>query len=490
VNTLNLLVTVDNRIRLPSETPTELVKRLKEVTTHPNPEYGKARALGRWVGSVPTEIKTWRMDVRSTAAGKQFSFPRGVAGLVRSHAASLGIVIRWSDKRTSVPVDWKPFLVEPRPYQSEGIAACVEREQGIVKAPTGSGKTSMALGALPQLKQRALVIVRDRNLLEQWLERAESELGLKKREVGVVSGGKRRIGERLTLSLQQTLYSKSFPLEEFAQQFGAVLVDEVHEAAARTVSETVDAFPARVRLGFSADHRRRDRKEFLSEDLFGDVIFEVSKQQLEAEKHVVPVVVRLVPTAFAADWYADAPTEERDFMKLISEMSADEERGLLLRRVVLELVSSGCAPVLVFTHRREHASRLAERELPADGVPTGLLLGSAGSAVQFEESKSLLLKGVLKVAVGTFKAVGQGIDLPNVMAGVCATPIGANKQFFGQVRGRVCRVWPGKQVGYLYYLWDEQVFPDAGRNLLNWNDGLVEIFDRANKQWMTFRGSP
>jgi superfamily II DNA or RNA helicase len=477
---MDLFVVVDNRLRLPADSPKQLVTRLKEATTHVNPDYGRARALGLWTGNLQPKIRTWRAEESG------FSLPRGATHWIRQHARELGIRIHWRDNRITAPVVWDPCLVEARPYQRAGIEACIEHEQGLVRAPTGSGKTTMALGVLPQLGQRALVIVRDRNLLEQWHERAVKELGIRKQDVGIVQGSRRKVGERLTLALQQTLYSKKFPLNDFSQMFGAVLVDEVHEAAARTVSETVDAFPGRVRLGFSADHRRRDRKEFLSEDLFGDVIFEVGKYELEQSNYVVPVIVRLVPTKFRADWYVDAPTEERDFTRLITEMSEDDERNLVVRRVVLELVAANTFPVLVFTHRREHASRLADTELPADGVPTGLLLGGADSAVQFEESKALLLSNVLKVAVGTFKAVGQGIDLPNVMAGVCATPIGANRQFFGQVRGRVCRVFPGKSTGYLYYLWDREVFPDAARNLVLWNDRQVEVYDRESRQWRLY----
>lgn len=630
-----LRVVIDNRIRLPENTPLELIKRLTEYTTHANPEYSKKRALGFYIGDTPSKIRTWRNE------NGLFTLPRGVTRKLREAAQDFGLNISWSDQRVTAPVVWKDFLATPRPYQEMGIAACLTRHQGIVRAPTGciagdsvvqvyrasrtfpmrisevarrwhglvqrahsweqsvvtevlclpvsgppmytrlrdvaisgeqrtrslrtksgheitttdehrfltdygwmplkslkigdrvwvesdhnngahpssiidihdagnqptfdlvldsphnyiangvvvhnSGKTLMALAMLPQLGQRALVVLRDRNLLEQWLLRAEHDLGFKPRDIGIVASGKRRVGTHLTLALQQTLYSKSFDLPGFAKLFGAVIVDEVHDAAARTVGETIDVFPARARLGFSADHTRRDRKEFLIEDLFGEVIFEVTKKHLERTGAVVPVVVRLVPTDFQADWYANAPSEERDFTKLVSAMSTDETRCALVRRVVKELVIAGAVPALVFTHRREHASRLAEKELPADGIPTGLLLGSAGNAQQFEESKSLLLSGVLKVAVGTFKAVGQGIDIPNVMAGVCATPIGANKQFFGQVRGRICRVVPGKRVGHLYYLWDQAVFPEAARNLCNWNDGLVEVYDRDSKGWVSFR---
>lgn len=629
-----LRVVIDNRIRLPENTPPELIKRLTEFTTHTNPDYAKKKALGLWIGDTPSKIRTWKKDAND------FSVPRGLTSRLREAAQDLGLAISWSDQRVSAPVVWGDFKATPRPYQEFGIEACLRRQQGIVRAPTGclagdsvvnvyragrmfemrisevvkrwhglvprsqawdqtvateilcwpqpytprltrmfdavatgvqrtrtlrtrsgheltatdehkflgeygwiklchlnvgdkiwvehddrhvrltavadihdageqttfdllldephnyiangfvvhnSGKTLMALAVLPKLGQRALVVVRDRNLLEQWLVRAEQDLGLRLRDIGVVASGKRRVGTHLTLALQQTLYSKHFDLDGFAKQFGAVVVDEVHDAAARTVGETIDVFPARVRLGFSADHTRKDRKEFLIEDLFGEVIFEVGKSQLERVGAVVPVVVRLVPTDFNADWYANSAPEERDFTKLVSEMSTDESRCALVRRVIKELVLANAVPALVFTHRREHASRLAEQELPADGIPAGLLLGSSGNAQQFEESKSLLLSGVLKVAVGTFKAVGQGIDIPNVMAGVCATPIGANKQFFGQVRGRICRVVPGKRVGHLYYLWDRAVFPEAARNLCNWNDGLVEVYDRDSKGWVSFR---
>lgn len=476
-----LTVTVDNRLRIDTDgVDPQLLKQLRQATTHANPEYAKKRALGLWVGNVPGKIRTWSDE-------DGFSLPRGATRVVRNIARAFGLAVKWVDKRVSVPVAWEPFLGEPRWYQEQGIGKCIEVEQGIVKAPTGSGKTLMALALLPRLGQRALVIVRDRQLLEQWLDVAQKYLGLSKKEIGVVAGGKRKIGERLTLALQQSLYSKTFPLEEFAKLFGVVIVDEVHDAAARTVNETVNVFHARVRLGFSADHTRKDRKEFLIEDLFGEVIYQVKKSELEATGSVVPVIVRLVPTEFEADWYAKAPPEERDFTRLIAEMVNDEERCRLIRRVVKELVQADAVPALVFTHRREHAQRLAETELPADGVPTGLLLGSDANASQFEESKALLLSGVLKVAVGTFKAVGQGIDIPNVMAGVCATPIGANKQFFGQVRGRICRPVPGKKVGHLYYLWDRMVFPDAGRNLYVWNEGLVEVFDRKKKGWVAFR---
>ena len=71
-----MFVTVDNRLRLPPDASPELMKRLREVTTHANPDYGKKRALGQWVGSTPRTVATWRKEPDGS-----LSLPRGATAL-------------------------------------------------------------------------------------------------------------------------------------------------------------------------------------------------------------------------------------------------------------------------------------------------------------------------------------------------------------------------------------------------------------------------
>jgi superfamily II DNA or RNA helicase len=456
-----------------------LGKALQAACSHANPDYGKLRAMGRWTGGTPTRIRTWSLD----AAGV-LRLPRGAMGRLREAARELGEPLRIRDARISAPIPWPPFDPNPggpkvvRAYQAGAEEACVRREQGLVRAPTGSGKTHIAFSTLSRIGQRTLVIVRDRKLLEQWVDKARHHLGMKPGDYGIVRGGRKHVtGRQLTLALQQTLWAKGFPLQDFARQFGAVAVDEVHGTAAQTVSITVGAFPARYRLGFSADETRKDRKEFLVYDLFGDVIYEVTRSQVEADGFTVPVVVRLVPTDFEAEWFTSAPVEERDFKRLVDEIICCPRRDHRIRTVLHELCASHLVPALVFTHRREHAERLVEGVSAALRVGCGLMMGGERSSETFDETLAALRRGTIPIAVGTFQSIGQGIDLPSVLAGVVATPIGANRQYFNQVRGRICRPAPRKKVGYLYYLWDRNVFPRVPENLLEWNDGRVEIYD-------------
>lgn len=444
------------------------------------------RAMGKKVWGTPSKIATWER----TEDGRLL-LPRGATGLLRTIAAELGERIVWRDTRVSVPVKWPQFFADPkdrdaglRPYQARAQQQCLKFEQGIVRAPTGSGKTHTALSVFAAAGQRALVIMRDRQLLEQWVEKAGVHLGMRPPQIGIVQGSRRKPGECLTVALQQTLWSKRFPLREFAQHFGAIGVDEVQGAAATTVQFVVDAFPARYRFGFSADETRADGKEFLIYDLFGSVLDEVSREEVERDGFTCPVIVRLVPTDFEADWYVNAPAEERDFAQLIDTMISDPGREHVLLDVLQDLLNQHLVPIFVFTHRRQHAEKVAQVVPATMNTTCGLMMGGEDSVAGFGEARDALRAGRMKIAVGTFQAIGTGIDIPGLFAGVVSTPLGKkNRQFFNQVRGRICRPSPGKKVGYLYYLWDRKVLPNAPRSLLDWNDGKVEVFDTVKRQW-------
>ena len=472
----SILVTIDSRIRLPQGLDAPILTKLRKTFTHANPEFYKQQALGLSTYNVPRTIATWSDD-----EGGEMSLPRGGLSRLRDICHDHDLFPRILDRRIKkTPIDWPEFELVLRDYQEDAVGKAEKHEQGIVRAPTGSGKTAMALALLGRIRQPALVIMRDNNLLEQWKERAVAQAGLAEKEIGILKGGKKlRIGRRLTLALQQTLYSASFPMDEVAGEFGAVLVDECHTVAARTFQRVIDAFPAAHRIGFSADETRRDKKEFLVYDQFGSVISEVDRADLERDGIVHPVTVRLVPTEFAADWYRDAEGGDRDFNKLLDQMTNDVARNELLVQAVRYAMSEGQSPLFIFSHRVDHSTAIADDYLFRAGIKCGLMLGGEEAATRYAEDKQRLEGGELDAAAGTFKAIGQGIDVPNVRGGVLATPIFGNRQFFGQVRGRVCRASKGKNSAFLYVMWDRHVYPKAPRNLKEWNDGLVEIFERG-----------
>jgi superfamily II DNA or RNA helicase len=252
--------------------------------------------------------------------------------------------------------------------------------------------------------------------------------------------------------------------------------------AARTFNDVIDVFPARYRIGFSADEHRKDRKEFLIYDAFGSVAVDISREEVVKRKLVLDVEIRVVPTEFRADWYVEQQKEDRpDFNRLLEEMTKNKHRNLIATSIARTMMGLG-HQVLMLTHRREHAASFIRAEIES-GTRAGLLLGGPENTAEFASTVKAIRSGELKIAAGTYQAIGQGMDVPSVSRGVACTPIASNTQFFGQVRGRLCRKYAGKKDAVLYYLWDKDVFGiEPILNLRKWNKVVMV---ESGDEWLT-----
>jgi superfamily II DNA or RNA helicase len=285
--------------------------------------------------------------------------------------------------------------------------------------------------------------------------------------------------------MQQTLLKLNVEQwREVSGYFGVVVCDEVQRFAAKTFMQVIDRFPARWRIGISADETRKDRLEFLLYDLFGSVVAEVQRDDLIEQRFVHDVEVRVVPTDFDAPWYRDPQdADHQNFNRLLEEMAGDRARNDLVIRLTRN-ASAQNEQVLVFSHRREHCVELSS-QLTEHGERCGLLLGGAADADEFRETVAKIKAGKQRVAVGTVQAIGQGLDLPTVSRGVLATPIASNRQLWGQLRGRLCRTAEGKSDARIAVLWDRRVFGFGMlKNLCAWNRDVKVLSDG---QWIEGR---
>ncbi len=473
-----LSIIIDHRIRLlTSGLSKATVTELKEAFEHRNPQYFKLQNLGIPVWNEPRVYKTWH-----ETPDRWLSVPRGGLQRIRDVLDDYELDRTIVDRRTtgqSALVDAMPdHKVELYEYQVMMAAEGIAKENCILKAPTGGGKTTVGMALAARLKVPTLVMVPSRALFDQWIVRAQKELGFKRREVGVIRGSTMRLGV-LTIAMQKTLAARVSDIN-LCKFFGCLIVDEVQLAAARTVIQAIDPFWAKWRIGISADHRRKDQREFLIHDLFGGVAYEVSRSDLIESKHIVDTMVRVIPTEFEASWYgvpeeedenelvAKEDDKELDFDRLLVEMSDSDARNT----AVIQAVKMGLAQgeqVLVMSHRREHCRHL-DLLLARENIHAGFLIGGDDYRKAFEVTRTEFEAGRLQVAVGTFQAIGYGIDLPKAAVVVAATPIAGNKFFVNQVRGRICRKSKNKDDSWFYYLWDRKVYGDRHlRNLINWN---------------------
>jgi superfamily II DNA or RNA helicase len=500
------LIVVNNRIRIRKDTvPEDAIRSLQQEFEHSNPEFFKRKALGFYLGNTPKEIKTWTEE---HAIGEHWlSLPRGGLARVRKVLDDHEVDRHFDDQRTSgESVDIPDHKLTPYPFQERLITAALEKGTCLLRAPTAAGKTCIAFAIASRLKLRTLVVVPNRAILDQWVRRADKELGLKKKQIGIIQGSRFKI-ENLTIAMAPSLAAKGVG-PELARAFGLVLFDEVQRAPASSFFAAIDPFFAKYRIGVSADHRRKDGKEFMTVDLFGPVAAEVTRKELIEQGYILDVQVRVVPTEFRADWYGrpdenpddeeagkalfETPEKEIDTHRLYAEMADNDARNKLALEAVTWGVKEQNEITLVMSHRREHC-RLLDLLIVQSGIlRTGFLIGGEGEDHRaFERTVTQIEAGELDVAVGTFQAIGTGLDLPKAAVCVAAMPIASNRYFFNQVRGRICRAPKGKKGAWMVYLWDQYVFGDEHvRNLFNWNRNVV-VLDHGKwvdaKTWLRAR---
>jgi len=457
---------VDSRVHVPRTVAgVDALDAIRGEFEHRNPAYSPMRRHPK-PGGKPLFIRTWAEE----AGG--LSLPRGGLSRVRAALRGAGVEFRLEDRRTEGRPSMHGRIPEHRvelwPHQREALEAAYARQNCIVRAPVGSGKTSMALALIARVNYPTIVIVPTRGLLDQWVKRAGIELGLEGDALGLVHGPRARWRlQPLTIAIQGTLAEHGVD-EELNEFFGMVLCDEAQFFAARTFFAAVDPFRSKYRIAVSADHSRKDRMEFLTQDLFGVVAADIKQSVVEGAGHVLDVGIDVIPTCFDADWYGMGSGQEIDFDRLLKEMAADEERNaLILEHVCLE-VREG-QQVLVMAHQREHCQKLVAG-LVANHVRAGFLIGGDDYRGEFVQTRAGLAAGTAQVGVGTFKSIGTGIDMPAVGRVVAATPVAANRQFFNQVRGRACRTAEGKRNARMLYFWDERVFGLKHlENIVKWN---------------------
>ena len=147
--------------------------------------------------------------------------------------------------------------------------------------PTGAGKTVVAFQALAEVPVRALVIVPTIELLRQWRAGLIEKAGVPADQVGVVGGGERTVGAITVM----TYDSAAMPRRRL-NEFGLLIVDEVHHLPAPTYRAIAEKAAAPWRLGLSATPERSDGAHYDLATLIGPEVYRRRPADLAEEGHI------------------------------------------------------------------------------------------------------------------------------------------------------------------------------------------------------------
>jgi superfamily II DNA or RNA helicase len=429
-----LVIAIANNLRL-KNVPPVLMQALTEKLEFPNPKWLENERMGRWNRGTPQALRFY-----DKVGPTGLWIPRGYLRQLILQCRRDGIQYEMDDRRRShEPISFS-FRGKLRLFQQLAVDQMLAKEFGTLSSATGSGKTIMALYMVARRKQPTLIIVHTRDLASQWVQQIETFLGIPPEEVGMIGGGRKAIGEKVTVALVQSLYKCA---EEVAPHIGFLVVDECHRCPSRTFTEAVSNFDSKYMLGLSATPWRRDRLSKLIFWYLGDVHHKVEKSRLIETGDVLPAEVIVRATNFKP--YHDPVSE---YSKMLSELTADTDRNILIAADVAKESSDRTGICLVLSDRKAHCGNLQALLKYRFKIESELLTGDLKLGER-QEVVELLNKKKVKVLIATGQLIGEGFDCRNLSTLFLATPIRFSGRIL-QYLGRVLRPAPGKKVARVF----------------------------------------
>lgn len=204
-------IVVANNIRV--QQPDEKIKEYAETNlVIENPDYIRLKRLNKWTGNVPKYLVWYEIN------GDELILPFGcLQDLFKMYSLDKFECRIVTGKHVNYKSKIKLF-----DYQEEVVKKAINRKNGGIIMPAGSGKTQTALEIIARLKFKTLWITHTIDLLNQSYDRAKSNfenVGL-----GKIANGKIEIGTHITFATVQTL--SKLDLNEYADMFDVIVVDE------------------------------------------------------------------------------------------------------------------------------------------------------------------------------------------------------------------------------------------------------------------------
>lgn len=417
--------TLSNQNHLTDLTTSEREAVIK-ATTLPNPAFYEAIKQGRKAFGIPKTIELYQ----ETDSG--LSIPRGIC------LKTLGSTVKSVEDRTNKHPVSITSSIEARPYQERAIQQSLAAGGGVIVAPTGAGKTTMGIELAARLGQRCLILVKSRELAQQWKGAIKKFTNL---DAGIIGAGKWIEGTQFTIATVQTLVKHELSLD-----YGLVIVDECHNVPAQQAYEVINRQAAKYRFGLSATPQRRDGLEPMIHAALGPVVAEI--KQSEVEGAVLPVVVSTI--------HHDFNGSAKSWADFLAKLAADKSRNQLIIKSALK--SSQITGTAVLTSTIEHAETLERMAIEQGAEPVllhGQLPAKQKAAARAKAETSNLI-------IGTLSLLSEGIDWPHVGAVIFAAPVSAEvarktpaATRLIQSIGRARRPYPGKRCAYILDIVDK-----------------------------------
>lgn len=389
---------------------------IRNELTFDNPAYVQARKNGRWISKdMPKHLFYYDLKNGSLIV------PRGYMSRVMKLIKNKEYEIIDFTVAPKIDIKFKGTL---RDYQKEACATVAKNRYGVLKAATGAGKTVMGTFMTATHGVKTLVLVHNKELLNQWKKAFKDFTTIEK--IGVIGDSELDIQD-VTIGIINSVSNKASELKD---EFGFVIYDECHRTVGNSWVTTINTLRPKYHLGLSATPYRSDGLTKVIFRIVGPLLHEVSRTYLEDTGAIlVPKIIR-VDTDFRYKY-------KNDYPQLLSNVTKNHARNILIGDKIIEDFRKYKEPCMVVSDRIAHCEELFELINGKGGIKAVILSGKKSNRER-KHGLERMKSGECNTLISTVPLLGEGFDLDILNSIHLCTPIKFSGRLL-QTIGRILR---------------------------------------------------
>ncbi len=332
-------------------------------------------------------------------------------------------------------------------YQEELIEKGLDTKRGIIKSPTGSGKTLIMAGLVKALMGRKMVILFNaKQLLTQTYDFLTEACSFD--NIGLCYGEGFVQGDIMLCTVQ----SIERILDTHLEEAEVLMVDECHEFSnGKTTLAAIQSFPkALYRFGFTATPPSDPIRRYNLEGALGEVLEVVDTASLVEEGKLTKPIIQLIDR----DYDASGLDEDMSYLAVYDEYIVyNEERNNIIKEIVDDIRRKHeNARILVLTKSIDHGRAL--EDLFGEGCQ--FLEGANSIGERYSSISRFRDARGSSVLIGT-KILQTGVNIEEITHFINARGMKSEIATL-QALGRALRRHHTKNVVYVYDFMDKEKY--------------------------------
>ena len=424
----DIKITFGSMLSVPlEELPNKVVAQLKKTSSFANPEFYKLQRMRMQTYPHPRFI--FAGELRPDC----LLLPRGALDKVTKILKQSGANVIILDERIvkkKIKVEFSGKLTN---IQKQAVSKIKESDLGILMAFPGAGKTVMACKLIADRKVSTLILVHRQPLLDQWKERISTFLKIPVKEIGTLSGSKKKITGQVDIGMLQSI-SRMEDFSEIGSKYSQIIIDECHHIPAASFEAILKQLSARYVLGLSATPYRKDGLEKIMFLQCGPIRYEMDPLQISN----LAKEVTIHETSFV---FPEELGRQPPYHVLIHHLVSNESRNQLISSKVSKALDQDRFPLLI-SDRKDHLEILSQMILQMNPGVERIVLEGVMSTKQRREALAKLhelkIQNKKVILMATASLIGEGFDMPALDTLVFATPLSFEGRLI-QYAGRIHR---------------------------------------------------